>query len=205
MKTPPISLATHLLGNTRSAVLVSLLLHPESALHVRELARITGASPGSLHRELRALTELGLLLRQETGRQVHYRANQTCPIFEDMAGLLRKTAGVADVLREALMPLAEQITLAFVYGSVATGRAGPRSDVDVMVLGRAGFAPVVKVLAPTQQSLRREVNAAVMKPGDFARKRLAGDGFVASVIREPKLWLIGNDDDLAELTQDRPT
>lgn len=204
MKTAPMSLATHLLGSTRSAVLASLLLHPESALHVRELARITGASPGSLHRELRALTELGLLLRQETGRQVHYRANPACPIFEDLAGLMRKTAGVADVLREALMPLADQIALAFVYGSVAAGREGPRSDVDVMVLGRMGFAPVVKALAPTQKALRREVNATVMKPGDFARKALAGDGFVANAIREPKLWLIGNDHDLAELAQDRP-
>lgn len=199
MKTPPASLATHLLGGTRSAVLASLLLHPESALHVRELARITGASPGSLHRELRALTELGVLLRQETGHQVHYRANPACPIFEDLAGLMRKTAGVADVLRNALLPLADHIALAFVYGSVASGSEGPRSDVDVMVLGRVGFAPVVKALAPTQQALRREVNATVMKPGDFARKRQAGDGFAASVIREPKLWLIGDDDDLAKL------
>ena len=64
---PSLSLATHLLGGTRSAVLATLLLHPEAALHVRELARITGASPGSLHRELRALTEVGLLLRARTG------------------------------------------------------------------------------------------------------------------------------------------
>ncbi len=193
------SLAAYLLGSTRSAVLAVLLLRPESALHVRELARMTGASPGSLHRELRALTALGLLLRQETGRQVNYRANPACPILEDLAGLLRKTVGVADVLREALLPLAGEIALAFVYGSVAAGGEGPRSDVDVMVLGRAGFAPVVKALAPTQEVLRREVNATVMKAADFARKRHARDGFVASVIREPKLWLIGNDDDLAKL------
>ena len=199
-----LSLATHLLGGTRSAVLAALLLHPESTLHVRELARVTGASPGSLHRELRALTEIGLLLRQETGRQVHYRANTACPVFEELAGLLRKTIGVADVLREALAPLADQISLAFVYGSVAAGREGPRSDVDVMVLGRAGFAAVVKALAPAQEILRREVNATVMKPADFARKRSAGDGFVVGVIRESKIWLMGSEHDLAELVQDRP-
>lgn len=51
-------------------MLAALLLHPEAALHGRELARITGASPGSLHRELRALTGIDLLLRQETGRKV---------------------------------------------------------------------------------------------------------------------------------------
>ena len=86
------SVITYLLGGTRSAVLSALFRHPEAALHVRELARITGASPGSLHRELRALAELGLLLRQEAGRQVHYRANPACPVFDELAGLLRKTA-----------------------------------------------------------------------------------------------------------------
>jgi predicted nucleotidyltransferase len=185
-------------------VLAALLLHPEATLHVRELARVTGASPGSLHRELRALTGIGLLLRQETGRQVHYRANTACPVFEELAGFLRKTTGVADVLREALAPRSDQISLAFVYGSVAAGQEGPRSDVDVMILGRAGFAAVVKALAPTRETLRRDVNATVMKPADFARKQAAGDGFVVGVIRGSKIWLMGSEHDLAELAQDRP-
>lgn len=198
------SLAHYLLGSSRSAVLAALLLHPETALHVRELARVTGTSPGSLHRELRALTELGLLLRQETGRQVNYQANTACPVFEELAGLLRKTVGVADVLRAALMPLAENIELAFVYGSVAAGQESARSDVDVMVLGRAGFGAVAQALAPTHGMVRREVNPTVMKPADFRRKCIAGEGFALSVLRGAKLWLIGNEDDLAKLVEDRP-
>ena len=86
------SVVTYLLGATRSALLSALFLRPEVALHVRELARITGASPGSLHRDLRALAEIGLLLREEVGRQVHYRANPSCPVFEELAALLQKAA-----------------------------------------------------------------------------------------------------------------
>lgn len=198
------SLAHHLLGQTRSAVLATLLLQPDTALHVRELARMTGASPGSLHRELRALTELGLLQREEVGRQVHYRANRDSPVFEELAGLLRKTAGLADVLKAALAPLAERIALAFVYGSVASGTERPLSDVDVMVLGDAGFAELVEAVAPTQTVLRREVNVTPMAPAAFAQKLHAKDGFVTSVMSGAKLWLMGNDHDLAELVEDRP-
>ena len=198
------SIAEYLLGRTRSATLSALFLHPDAALHVRELARITGASPGSLHRDLRALTELTLLVRQQMGRQVHYRANRDCPVFDELAGFLRKTAGVADVLREALTTLGTRIALAFVYGSVAGGREGPRSDIDVMVLGRASFAQAVSALAPTQMKLRREVNATVMKPGEFTRKWRARNGFAENLMREPKIWLIGNDRDLAKLAKDRP-
>lgn len=127
------SVAHHLLGRTRSATLAALFLHPEEALHVREIARLTGTSPGSLHRELRSLSDLGLLSRQAIGRQVFYRANCDCPVFNELAGLLRKTSGVADVVREALAPVSEAIDVAFVYGSMASGGESERSDVDVMV------------------------------------------------------------------------
>lgn len=198
------SIAHHLLGQTRSAVLATLLLRPEATLHVRELARLTGTSPGSLHRELRALAELGLLTREAVGRQVHYRANRDSPVFEELAGLLRKTAGLADVLRTALAPLADRIAVAFVYGSVASGTERALSDVDVMVLGDADFASLVRAVAPAQATLRREVNVTPMKPAAFAAKLAERDGFVVSVHRGDKIWLMGNDDDLAKLAQDRP-
>lgn len=198
------SLSHHLLGQTRAATLSALLLHPETSLHVRELARLTGASPGSLHRELRALAELGLLLRQEVGRQVHYRANADSPVFSELAGLLRKTSGLADVLRDALLPLGSKVKLAFVYGSVAAGAERAGSDVDLMVLGTAGFADLARALAGAQATLRREVNPTVMTPRDFARKLAASDGFARSVAKGARLWLIGSEDDFAKLAAHRP-
>lgn len=197
------SIAHHLLGQTRSSVLSALFLHPDRSLHVRELARVTGASPGSLHRELRALSDLGLLLRKEVGRQVHYQANPQSPVFFELAGLLRKTAGVADVLRDALLPLGDRVTLAFIYGSVAAGKERPGSDVDVMVLGNAGFADVAMAFADVQTSLAREVNPTPMSPADFARKLAEGDGFARSVAANPRIWLIGDEDDFAELASHR--
>jgi predicted nucleotidyltransferase len=197
------SVAHHLLGQTRSAVLGALLLHPESSLHVRELARLTGASPGSLHRELRTLADLGLLLRQEVGRQVHYRANSDSPVFAELASLLRKTAGVADVLREALAPLGSKVKLAFVYGSVAAGTERASSDIDLMVLGAASFADLARALAEAQGALRRDVNPTVMTEREFARRVAEGDGFARSVAEGSRIWLKGDDHDLAKLAAHR--
>lgn len=185
------TLAHFLLGQTRSSVLGALLLRPEASLHVRELARLTGVSPGSLHRELRALADVGLLLRQETGRQVYYRANQQCPVFEELAGFLRKTAGLVDVLREALLPLAGKIERAFIYGSMARGTEHAHSDVDLMVIGDLEFADVVLALAPAQATLRREINPTVFSHREFERKLKQVDGFTAQVWNGPKLWVAG--------------
>lgn len=185
------SLAHFLLGQTRSAVLGALFLRPEVVLHVRELARLTGVSPGSLHRELRTLADMGLLIRRETGRQVYYRANQQCPVYEELTGLLRKTAGLIDVLREALLPLAGRVERAFVYGSMARGKEHAHSDVDVMVIGDLEFADVALSLASAQATLRREINPTVMSRTEFERKLKDSDGFVAQVWDGPKLWVTG--------------
>jgi predicted nucleotidyltransferase len=197
------SIAHHLLGQTRSRVLSALLLHPERALHVRELARMAQTSPGSLHRDLRALSALGLLIRHEVGRQVTYQANARSPVFAELAGLLRKTAGLADVLRDALAPLGDAVHMAFVYGSMADGSERPGSDVDVMVLGDAGFADVTLALAGAAQVLGREVNPTPMPRADFARRWSAGDGFACSVAASPKIWLKGEEHDFAELVAHR--
>jgi predicted nucleotidyltransferase len=201
MPTHPIEL---LFPAYRRQVLGLLLLRPDDSLHVREISRLTGVPAGSLHRELRALTEAGLLLREPVGNQVHYRANRACPIYPELAEIFRKTTGLADLLREALAPLAGRIATAFVFGSMAQGTETATSDVDVFVVGEVSFAEVVASLAPLRERLGREVNPVVMTPEYFAAQRAAGERFVKRVMQEPRLLLMGTDDDLGQPAPDRP-
>lgn len=186
-------------------ILALLLMHPDQSYHVREISRLTDVPAGSLHRELKLFSESGILLREPAGNQVRYRANRECPIFPELAGILRKTVGLADVLREALASLATKVDVAFIFGSVAQGKERVTSDVDVFVVGKASFASVVQAFARTHERLGREVNPVVM-PKDLFRKKLKeGDHFVARVIKEPKLFLIGTANDLGKLAKDRST
>ncbi|MDT4829611.1 hypothetical protein FQZ97_630360 [compost metagenome] len=187
-----------LFGLQRQRVLSWLLLHPEQALHVRELARLTGTHPGSLHRELARLAEVGLLLRSQQGNQVLYQANRQCPVFEELAGLFRKTSGVVDVLRTALAPLAALIDFAFVFGSVARGEEQAHSDVDVMVIGSAGFVDLVRALNPCQEQLGREVNPVLYGVDEFRRKLDEGDPFIRELINRPRLFIQGVEDDFGQ-------
>ncbi len=118
--------ADFLLGHSRAAVLQTLFLQPDAALHVRELARVTGASPGSLHRDLRALAGLRLLLRQEIGRQVHYRANPACPCFDELVALLRATADIP-----AATPRTAESTAHVLHSPEASYRATPREKLHI--------------------------------------------------------------------------
>lgn len=192
-----------LLGTYHRRVLALLLLHPEESYYVREIARLTGVPAGSLHRELRRLSESGLLLRESVGNQVRYSANRDCQIFPELAGIFRKTVGLADVLRDALRPLAANIESAFIFGSVAQGKEGIASDIDVLVIGEVPFTGLVQALAPTHERLGREVNPVIMPKKEFVKKYQTKDRFVTRILKEPKIFLLGTADDLGKLVKDR--
>lgn len=192
-----------LFSGYRRQVLALLLLRPEERFYVREIARLTGAAPGSLHRELKQLHEAGLLLREEVGNQVRYVANRDCPIFEELASIFRKTCGLADVLREALRPLGGQVELAFIFGSVAQGRAHSDSDIDLLVLGSADFVAVVGALADCHARLGREVNPVVMSRDEFLQKYHAEDRFIRRIAGEAKVFVKGGENDFGQLVADR--
>ena len=196
--------ASLLFGAYRRDALALLLLHPEESRHVRETARAIGKAPGTLLRELNALAAAGVLTRKPMGNQVHFQANPDCPIYEELRSILKKTVGVADVLREALAPLGPKVRAAFVYGSVARGDERSRSDLDVMVVGEASFGDVVAALAPAQESLRREVNPNVYPALEFRRKLAARDPFLKRVLAGHKIYIVGGEDDLGKPAAHRP-
>lgn len=192
-----------LFGAYRRQILALLLLRPDESFYVREIARLTGVPAGSLHRELKLLTDAGLLQRSAAGNQVRYQVNRACPLQEELAGIFRKTAGLADVLREALAPLAARIKVALVFGSFARGKERAASDVDVLVVGPVSFPAVVGALSPAAERLRREVNPVVMTKAAFSTKLSERDRFVSRVAREPKIFLLGDASEFRELTEDR--
>ena len=138
-------------------------------------------------------------MESRDGNRTYYQANSQCPVYPELAGLIRKTSGLADVLRAALAGLSERITVAFVYGSEARHEAGPNSDIDLMVIGNVGFAEVVSALAQAQDTLGKEINPTVYSPEEFGRKASSGHHFVRSVLKDRKIFLIGNADDLGKL------
>lgn len=198
------SLATLLFPEYRRRVLGLLLLRPEQALHGREIARRTGLPAGTITRELTKLAQVGLLRRERRGNQQIYAADTNSPVFSELASILRKTSGLADVLRDALEPLSGSLQLAFVFGSVAQGRETAGSDVDLMLVGDLTFREAIEALHPAQVTVGREINPQLYSPFELADKARNQDPFLAEVLARPKLFLIGNNDDLAELAGTQP-
>ena len=189
-------LAEILFKDYRRRVLALLLLDPDKRYHVREIARITGTVAGTLHKELARLAEAGILARQNVGNQVQYFADKNCPIFDELASILRKTSGLVEVLANALVPLEEKIAVALVFGSMANARETSSSDVDLLVIGDIDFVDVVKVIYPCQDRLQREINPKVYTQKEWKRLLAKKNSFSKEVMKQPKLFIIGAKDEL---------
>ena len=188
-----------LLPKTRQGILAATLVQPEKAWYVAELARRLGVPSSSLQRELRDLSEAGILTIHRQGRMVYYQANRDSPVFADLRGLLLKTAGLVDVLAQALKPLAAKLQMAFVYGSIAVGTEESDSDIDLMVVGQVSPPDLALPLRRAREMLGREINPTVYSPAEFDRKRKASDPFLRQVLDKPRLVVLGNKDELGKV------
>lgn len=194
---------TAFFGKTRRAVLSLLYGRADEEFYIRYILRSVSVGHGSVQRELKRLAEAGILRRTLRGRQVYYQANRDSPIFPELKSLITKTAGVGDILLNALAPLAERIKIAFIFGSVARGEETRRSDIDLLVVGDVSFMDVVTNLQAAQKVIGREINPTVYPSKEFESKIKANHHFPSILLDGPKISLIGDENELSRLAKKR--
>jgi predicted nucleotidyltransferase len=193
----PVSLPDALFSKVRQRVLAVLFGTPDRSFYANEVIALARSGTGAVQRELAGLAAAGLLTMRKQGNQKHYQANAAAPVFSELRGLVLKTMGLADVLLAALMPLAGQIDAAFVYGSVAKQQDTAQSDIDVLIVSPSlGYADVFGALEAASTTLGRTVNPTVYTPAELNKRLARNNAFVARVLDQPKIWLIGTEEGL---------
>lgn len=191
------SVADALFSGLQQRLLAVLFGQPDRSFYGNELLRLTGTGRGALQRELEKLVSADLVTITPVGNQKHYQANAAAPIFAELRGIVMKTLGLADVLRTALNAVSDRIELAFVFGSVAKGTDTATSDIDLMVVTETlTYADLFEGLAAAEQVLGRKVNPTLYTSAALAEKVRTENSFVLRVLSQPKIFLIGAEDEL---------
>lgn len=193
------SIAEALFTASQQRVLGLLFGRTEQSFHTNEIVRLANIGSGAAHRELKKLAAAGLLTETRIGNQTRYQANPATPVFNELRGLITKTFGIADHLRQALLPLAGRIGIALIYGSVARGTEGTGSDVDLLLIGDdLAYADVFALLSEAETAIGRPVNPSLYTWTEWQRKQQEGNSFIGKLLEQPKIFLIGSDHDLAK-------
>ena len=193
----PISISDVLFSGVQQRVLGLLFGQPNRSFYSNEIAKLGKTGRGSLQRELERMTSSGLITMTVIGRQKHYHANHTSPIYQELRSITLKTFGLSDVLRRALSDYADAIRYAFIYGSVAKGSDTATSDIDVMVIAEGlTYSQLFEVLTKAEETLGRKVSPTLYSPEDFLKKVQGDNHFVTRVLNQPKIDLLGHENDI---------
>lgn len=169
----------------------------EKELHLREIERQASLSLGTIRQDLQKLVKLDLVTTRRDGNRLYYRANTDHPLYPEIRKLVLKTAGLVEIFKSVLDQ--EGVEVAFVFGSLASSREKAASDVDLMVIGVVGLRTLSSWLAEVSDQIGREINPHIMTVEEFRRRKEKGDHFLSNVLEFPKLFIIGNENDLAAM------
>lgn len=180
-------------GKALLPLLKLFVLSPGRDFYQRELADLTGEPLLLVQRAVARLAQAGLIDRTARGNRVYYRANRAQPAFKDLKALILKTVGLGDTLRAQLSGLRDRVKVAFLYGSVARGEETASSDIDIMLIGDLSGREVASIFAPVKKALNREINPSVYSSPEFRKKVKERHPFLTTVLKEPKMFLLGDE------------
>lgn len=181
-----------LFTTTQQKVLGLLYTQPEKRFYTKEIIRLTGMGVATIKRELDRMLAAGIICMTRIGNQHHYQANPDCPIYLELVGIVKKAFGVSGVISLALLPFAERIDWAFIFGSVASGKETSTSDIDLMIIGDVGFAEVVSGLYAIQETLGREINPKIYSRGEWIHMKRNKDAFFKEILNKPRMDVMGD-------------
>ncbi len=189
--------ADALFSSTKQRVLALLFGQPERSFYTTEMIALTGAGSGAVQRELAQLETSGLVVTTRLGNQKHYRANPASPIFSELCSIVGKTLGSGEVIRAALAPLATQIDLSFVYGSMASGKDTSTSDIDLLIVSDTlTLEEIYEALRQVEQQLGRPIHITLLTQGEFRTRHASRQPFLTRLLAGNRLRLFGNEREL---------
>lgn len=185
-------------SDARVKVLSLFLLNAGSEYYLREIAQKTGLAVRSVQRAVAALVEIEILKREKRGNSVYFVLNSENPIAGDLKAIFLKTVGLGDLLRNSLSQQ-NAIEVAFIYGSIAKGDETAASDIDLALIGAISPKDSSAMLSELEDFVGREISATVFTPKEWAARLESGDHFATTLLREPKIMLVGNTIELRQL------
>ncbi len=192
-----LGLAESLFSKVQLRVMALLFGQPDRDYISAELIELANSGVGAVRRVLKRLVKSGLVTEALVGKRKLYKANRKSPIYEELHCIILKTAALSIPICSALEPFGADITVAFIFGSIAKGNDNSDSDVDILIIGKnLSYTKLLTALQPVEKEILRSINTQILTADEWREKNDKENSFVLNVRSQPKIFLIGNENDL---------
>lgn len=180
------------------SILEMFFRHPEKSYYLRELGRMLGKEPGVFQREINKLVEQGILASERIAVSRFFRLNKKHALYLEYKSIFFKTFGAEAQLKSALERI-KSIEVAFIFGSFAKNKEDQFSDIDLMIIGHPDEDRLIAEVSKIEKALDREINYNIFSRKDLVRGLKGGELFLEEVLRNSKIFILGDQDVLEKI------
>lgn len=189
-------------SKARVEIMKLFLFNPHDSYYQSQVSSLTHQPIRAVQRELERLVGIGLITKSTQGNRYYYKANTECSIFHELKSIFFKTVGLPGILK-ARLSNKEDVRIAFIYGSYAKDQENLVSDIDLMVIGKVSSRKLSSIIAEAKKKLGREINYVIFTEDEFRQKVKRNDHFVSLVLRETKIFIVGDRGELKKVIRTR--
>tara|TARA_B100001121_G_C18638821_1_gene598104 strand:+ start:249 stop:794 length:546 start_codon:yes stop_codon:yes gene_type:complete len=152
-------LDTLITSKTRIKILFKFFLNPGTRAYLRELATDFGESTNSVRVELNRLSKAKIISSENVGRTIVYHANTEHSLFNELKSLVRKYAGL-DQLVEILIEKLGDVQTAYLVGDYARGIDS--GLIDIILVGKINIVELDRIAERRGRDISRKIRPMVV-------------------------------------------
>jgi len=173
--------------------------NPEKSYYLRQLAKMLGKEPGVFQLDINRLVEDKILISRYQANSRFFKLNKQYPLYKELRNIFLKTFGVIKKLKESLKDI-KGIKIAFIFGSYAKAKESILSDIDLMIIGEINEDKLIPEVTRIENKIDREINYHIFSTSDWKKKIKEKNSFLVNILSQPKIFLIGNENELSRIS-----
>jgi predicted nucleotidyltransferase/predicted transcriptional regulator with HTH domain len=182
----------------RAKILEYYFNQPDLEIYLRELARSIKEDPANLCREMDRLVDEDIFVYRVSGKQKYFKLNKDYIFYKELKSIVARSLGIESKLVKALIST-KGITASFIYGSYADGREKAGSDIDLFIIGnKSEQDEFIEKINSLEKRFGREINYRFFSINDFAKSIKEKNSFIINILKNKKIFLIGNEKDIGK-------
>jgi len=182
-------------SKARRKILQLFFHHPNESFYLRKIVRDIGEEVNAVKRELDILFGSKLLHKEKRLNKIFYTLNKSYPLYDEFLRIFAKSTLLADMIYKNLSKIGK---IKFIVISAKFAKQIPikENEIYLLIVGIIVVPEVASIVTEAEKQFGREVNYTVMTEEEFAFRKKNNDPFIWRFLKQPKVMLVGTEDDL---------
>ena len=182
-------------SKTRRKILKLFYEHIGESYHLRKVGREIDEEINAVKRELDILAEAKVLLREKRLNKVIYSLNNKFLFYNEFLNIFAKESAFIQKILKNVPRLGKIKFIVFSQKFIKKQRI-TQGEIYLLLVGVVVIPEIVAIIGDEEKEFGYEINYTVMTEEEFAFRKKNNDPFMWGFLKQPKLMIHGNEEEL---------